>query len=111
MSIDGANFEIWIGENIAMTLLCTDNSNVPQNLTGYTAQGVVKASTRDSTEILDLAPTIPTPANGAVVINVSTQGLSPGVFGYDVQISNGSDVPIVIGYGTIKLRRKNTPNL
>jgi hypothetical protein len=111
MSIDGANFEIWIGENIAMTLLCTDDENVAQNLTGYTAQGVLKASTRDSTVVLNLSPTIPTPANGTVVINVSTEGLSPGVFGYDVQLSNNSDVPIVIAYGTIKLRRKNTPNL
>jgi len=111
MSIDGANFEIWIGENIAMTLLCTDDNGDAQDLTGYTAQGVVKESTRDETAILDLAPTIPTPANGTVVIDVSTDGLDPGVFGYDVQISNGSDVPIVIGYGTVKLRRKNTPNL
>jgi len=108
MAYTGANFEFWIGEDITMSLTCLQSDGTAFDLTGYTADGVLKINP-SSAVALDLAPTIPTPANGVVLVSVNTTGVAAGVYGWDVQITEGSNAPIVIGYGTAKLRKKNTP--
>jgi hypothetical protein len=108
MAYTGANFEFWIGEDITMSLTCLQSDGTAFNLTGYTADGVLKINP-SSAVALDLVPTIPTPANGVVLVSVNTAAVPAGVYGWDVQIKLGANAPIVIGYGTAKLRKKNTP--
>ena len=108
MAYTGANFEFWIGEDITMSLTCLQSDGTAFNLTGYTAAGVLKINP-SSAVALNLSPTIPTPANGVVLVSVNTTGVAAGVYGWDVQITAGANAPIVIGYGTAKLRKKNTP--
>jgi hypothetical protein len=108
MAQTGADLDVWIGENISLTLTCKNADGTAFNLTGYTAAGVMRTNPTAAVA-LDFVPTIPTPANGIVVINVSTTGVAAGPYGWDVQIKQGANAPVVIGYGTVKLRRKNTP--
>jgi hypothetical protein len=108
MAYTGANFEFWIGEDITMSLTCLQSDGTAFNLTGYTAAGVLKINP-SSAVALNLVPTIPTPANGVVLVSVNTAAVAAGVYGWDVQIKLGANAPIVIGYGTAKLRKKNTP--
>jgi len=108
MAYTGADFEFWIGEDISMSLTCLQSDGTPFDLTGYTAAGVIKTNPTAAVA-LDLAPTIPTPANGVVVVSVNTADVAAGIYGWDIQITEGSNAPIVIGYGTTKLRKKNTP--
>jgi hypothetical protein len=101
-------YEVYKGENISMSFTATLDG-APYNLTGKTVQGVMRSSISGDV-ILDLSPTIPTPANGVIIINVSTSSIPAGIYGADVQIST-STVPVVIHQWTQKIRPKYTPNL
>jgi hypothetical protein len=101
-------YEVYKGENISFSFTATLDG-APYNLTGKTVQGVMKSSVSGDT-VLDLAPTIPTPSNGVIVVNVSTSSIPAGIYGADVQISTGT-VPVVIHQWTQKIRPKYTPNL
>jgi hypothetical protein len=100
-------YECYKGENISMTFTALSSGD-PYDLTGKTVQGVMKSSVSGDT-VLDLAPTIPTPNNGVIVVNVSTSAVPAGVYGADVQITS-SGVPIVVHQWTQKIKPKNTPN-
>jgi hypothetical protein len=103
-------YDVDIGTAFALSLACLDENRDAVDLTGYTAYGSMKTSATSDTVTLDLAPTIPTPANGIVVVNASTVGLTAGQYVFDVLIKTGSNLPIKIGWGIIKLKRKVTSN-
>ena len=103
-------YEFFIGTAVSMTLTCKESDGTVFDLTGYSVQGLVKTSPSALTTTLDLAPTIPTPANGVVSINASSAGITAGIYQFDVQVKATGSLPIVIASGTIKFKKKNTPN-
>jgi hypothetical protein len=103
-------YEFFIGTAVSMSLTCKQSDGSVFDLTGYSVQGLVKTSPSAETETLDLEPTIPTPANGVVSINVDSSSVPAGVYGFDVQVTEDGEVPIVIASGKMKFKKKNTPN-
>ena len=103
-------YEIFIGTALTMSLTALDENRLPFDLTGYTATGSVKTSATVEAVSLDLAPTIPTPASGVVLIDVDTSGMAAGQYVFDVQITASGELPIVITSGIFKFKRKATAN-
>lgn len=92
-----------------LTLQCERADQSVVNLTGYIAEAQVR-SAPNKPLILDLAPTIPTPANGKVVIyftDEQTEAITlHGIFTWDFFLINPSGErlgPFVAGTFTIKL--------
>ena len=101
----GTNFDTHAGETFTASFTCLDNAGDPVNLTGYAARAQVRATSTSSTVLLNLAPTIPTPANGIISINVATTGISAGIYYWDLVLDLPSSAgTIFITGGTIKFR-------
>ena len=108
----GVNFDQFCGATLSMSLACKDADGDPISLTGYTARGQVRDKPGGSTLVLNLSPTIPTPANGTIVISVSdetTAAITPGIYSWDVVLDTPSGGVIYITGGTVKFRAICTP--
>jgi hypothetical protein len=101
---DGANIEYYIGEVITLRLSCLDDQGQPSDLDGYTAEGWVRQSPRDETDVIDLAPTISDPASGVVEVDAPTEGVLAGNYTWRVLLIDAQTNPIVIAGGNLKLR-------
>ena len=100
----GTNFDIHAGETFSASFTCKDDAGAVVDLTGYTARAQVRLTPTATTEILDLAPTIPTPANGIISVGVSTTGISPGIYYWDLVLDTPSTTVIFLAGGTFKFR-------
>jgi hypothetical protein len=100
----GTNFDTHAGETFAVSFKCLDSDGAPVNLTGYTARAQARATPTSSTVLLNFAPTIPTPANGIIRINVATTGITAGIYYWDLVLDLPSGGTIFITGGTIKFR-------
>ena len=101
---DGANIEYYIGEVITLRLSCLDDQGQPSDLDSYTAEGWVRQSPRDETDVIDLAPTISDPASGVVEVDAPTEGVLAGNYTWRVLLIDAQTNPIVIAGGNLKLR-------
>jgi len=100
----GTNFDIHAGETFSASFTCKDDAGAVVDLTGYTARAQVRPTPTSTTETLDLAPTIPTPANGIISVSVETVGIDPGIYYWDIVLDTpGPDVVFLSG-GTFKFR-------
>ena len=102
--------EIYIGDGLAFSLTALDANGDPFNLTGYSVYGGMKSSPSDTDFALDFSSTIPTPSNGVISVNVATETVTAGQYGWDVIIQNGSNEPVTVFTGILKFKRRNTPN-
>jgi hypothetical protein len=100
----GTNFDIHAGETFTASFTCKDDAGAVVDLTGYTARSVVRPTPTSTTETLDLAPTIPTPANGIVTIDVETVGIDPGIYYWDIVLDAPNADVIYLSGGTFKFR-------
>jgi hypothetical protein len=101
----GTNFDTHAGETFTASFTCLDSAGAAVNLTGYTARAQVRTTPTSSTVLLNLAPTIPTPANGIIRINVATTGITAGIYYWDLVLDLPSSAgTIFITGGTIKFR-------
>ena len=74
----------------AVEFTAKDSSGDPVNLTGHTVDGWIKLNSNSTTKEIDLAPTIPTPSNGKIVVSLSDaeMTLDPGRYIYGVRLKN-----------------------
>jgi hypothetical protein len=83
----------------AVNFTAKDSSGTAVNLTGHTVTGWIKANANSTTRVIDLAPTIPTPSNGVIVVSKTDaqMDLDPGryIFGIRVKNSAGNTVFII----------------
>lgn len=100
----GTNFDIHAGETFAASFTCLDSAGDPVNLTGFTPRAQVRLTAIATSVVLNLAPTIPTPANGVIVINVATTGISAGIYYWDLVLDTPATETIFVTGGTIKFR-------
>lgn len=108
----GVNFDQHCGATLSMSLACKDENGDAFNLAGWTARGQVRDKPGGSTLILDLSPTIPTPANGTIVISKSdeaTAAITPGIYSWDVVLDTPSGGVVYVTGGTVKFRAICTP--
>lgn len=98
---------LYIGDVLSFSYTAKDSNGDPSDLTGYTAIGEVKLSDRSEEVVLDLAPTIPTPANGVILVNQKTNDLEAGQYVMDVRLVEDIDVEryITIDRRILKIRR------
>ena len=100
----GTNFDIHAGETFTASFTCKDDIGAVVNLTGYTARALVRLTPPSTTTVIDLTPTIPTPANGIISVSVATTGVDAGIYYWDLVLDTpGGDVLFLTG-GTFKFR-------
>ena len=90
------------GATLSLSFTCKDEDGDAVNLTGYTARAEVRPTISSSTITLNLAPTIPTPANGIISVIVAdevTASIEPGayVWGLVLVTPAGGVIPIESG--------------
>jgi hypothetical protein len=98
---------LYSGDVLSFSYTAKDADGDPSDLTGWTAIGAVKTSDRSDTVILNLAPTIPTPANGIILVNQETNDIEAGQYVMDVRLVNDADADkyITIDRRILKIRR------
>lgn len=104
----GVSIDTYSGQTLSLSLTCKDESGDPFDLTGYTARGSVRQTPQSSAVTLDLAPAIPTPANGVISISVAdetTASVTPGLYYWDVVLDTPTGSVIYIAGGTAKFRQ------
>ena len=90
------------GATLSLSFTCKDENGDAVNLTGYTARAEVRPTISSSTITLNLAPTIPTPANGIISVIIAdevTASIEPGayVWGLVLVTPTGGVIPIESG--------------
>jgi hypothetical protein len=90
------------GATLSLSFTAKDEDGDPVDLTGYTARAEVRPTISSSTITLNLSPTIPTPANGVISINIAdevTALIEPGayVWGLVLVTPAGGVIPIESG--------------
>jgi hypothetical protein len=90
------------GATLSLSFTAKDEDGDPVDLTGYTARAEVRPTISSSTLTLNLAPTIPTPANGVISISIAdevTALIDPGayVWGLVLVTPAGGVIPIESG--------------
>jgi hypothetical protein len=83
------NFTVYQGAEANVTLNLTESNGSASDLTGYAVRGVVKTRYSSSDILLDLVPSILTPAtDGKISISIPatpTSNLPVGQFVYDIE--------------------------
>ena len=106
-----AKLTAYAGATFSLSLTCQDDAGDPVDLTGYTARGSVREKATSTTETLDLAPTIPTPSNGVILISVAdetTAAITAGRYVFDIVLDTPTgDVVRVFG-GTLLFKNQVT---
>lgn len=100
----GTNFETYSGETFSASFTCLNTEREPVDITGYTARAQVRLSPTSPVVVLDLAPTIPTPVNGVISIEVETFNVPAGIFYWDLVLDTPAETTWYIAGGTIKFR-------
>lgn len=90
------------GATLSLSFTCKDETGDPVDLTGYSARAEVRPTVSSEEVTLDLAPTIPTPANGIISVSISdevTAAIEPGayVWGLVLETPAGGVIPIESG--------------
>lgn len=90
------------GATLSLSFTCKDEAGDPVDLTGFSARAEVRPTVSSETLTLDLAPTIPTPANGIIVVDIAdevTALIEPGayVWGLVLETPAGGVIPIESG--------------
>ena len=104
----GTNLNAYSGETLSISFSCKDEAGDAFNLTGYSARAKVRTTIASDSVILDLSPTIPTPANGIVIVSKTDEQTSvvpPGVYQWDLVLDTPAGGVIYITGGTIKFRQ------
>lgn len=83
------NFTAYQGADLNATICLTESDSTATDLTGYAVRGSVKHRYGDSAALLDLAPTVATPAtDGYIKFAISSTLTAPlpvGQFVYDIE--------------------------
>lgn len=99
------------GETLALSFALTDEDGVAINLTGATAAMALRTSLTASSVALSCTPylSIPTPANGVIVLSAPTDSLTVGRYVYDLKVTDSQSVVKVYLAGTIDVTQGVTP--
>jgi hypothetical protein len=94
------------GETLSLSFTCADEDGEAFNLSGYTARSQVKSQSGSLT--LDLSPTIPTPSNGVIQVEVDadlTAAVPAGNYVWDMVLDGPDSKVIWLCGGSITFRQ------
>ena len=94
------------GETLSLSFTCEDAAGDAFNLSGYSARSLVKNQSGSLT--LDLSPTIPTPANGVIQVEVDadlTAAVPAGNYVWDMVLDGPDNAVIWLCGGSITFRQ------
>ena len=107
-----AKLYAYSGATFSATFSCKDASGAVVNLTGHSARAMLRPSVSSDTLTLNMAPTIPTPANGIVRITIAdetTATIDAGTYHFDVLLDKAADGSVIhLADGTIEFRQQVT---
>lgn len=94
--------QAYSGATLDLSFTFKDENGDPVDLTGYSARAEVRPTISSETITLDLDPTIPTPANGIVVVSIAdevTATIDPGnyVWGLVLVTPENGVIPVESG--------------
>ena len=97
------NFMMDQGSVFSVALVYTDSSNVPINLTGFTAKMQLRQNYNSTDADLTLATAtgeiVIVGATGSITVSataVQTAALSPGFYVYDLELTSGANISRLI---------------
>ena len=96
------------GATLNMSFTCKDEDGDPVDLAGFSARAEVRPTISSSTITLNLAPTIPTPANGIILVEVAdtvTATIPAGAYVWGLVLVTDDDKVIPIESGPIVFRQ------
>jgi hypothetical protein len=100
--------QAYSGATLTLSFTCKDEDGDPVDLTGFSARAEVRETVSSDEVILDLDPTIPTPANGIIVIEVVdtvTATIPAGSYVWGLVLVTDEDKVIPIESGPIIFRQ------
>jgi hypothetical protein len=100
--------QAYSGATLTLSFTCKDENGDPVDLTGFSARSEVRETVSSDEVILDLAPTIPTPANGIIVVEVAdtvTATIPAGSYVWGLVLVTDADKVIPIESGPIIFRQ------
>jgi len=82
----------------ALNFTAKDSAGDPVDLTGHTVTGWIKLNQNSTTYLIDLAPTILTPANGIISISKddADMTLDPGRYYYGIRLKDAGGNTVFI---------------
>lgn len=104
----GTNLNAYSGETLTLSFSCKDEAGDAFDLTGYAARAKVRQTISSTDVALDLAPIIPVPADGVIIIGKTdeqTSIMAPGTYYWDLVLDTPAGGVIFIAGGTIKFRQ------
>ncbi len=119
MTATGQNFEMYQGDDKQIIITAKDTSGNIIDLTGYDAVWVVYDQTVENVVLMKSTQptegiTIPTPANGEIVIELvgdDTSGLLPKLYGHQCEIQDVSGHHSTVTVGFMKVLKSITHSL
>jgi len=96
------------GATLSLSFTCKDSNGDPVDLTGYTARAEVRPTVSSDVLTLDLAPTIPTPEDGVIVVSVddaTTATIDAGAYVWGLVLETPGNGVIPIESGPIIFRQ------
>jgi len=100
--------QAYSGATLNLSFTCKDENGDPVNLSGYSARAEVRETISSDEVLLDLAPTIPTPANGIILVEVAdtvTATIPAGSYVWGLVLVTDEDKVIPIESGPIIFRQ------
>ena len=100
--------QAYSGATLTLSFTCKDENGDPVDLTGFSARAEVRETISSETVVLDLAPTIPTPANGIILVEVAdtvTATIPAGAYVWGLVLVTDEDKVIPIESGPIIFRQ------
>ena len=100
--------QAYSGATLTLSFTCKDEDGDPVDLTGFSARAEVRETVSSDEVILDLDPTIPTPANGIIVVEVAdtvTAAIPAGSYVWGLVLVTDEDKVIPIESGPIIFRQ------
>jgi hypothetical protein len=100
--------QAYSGATLSLSFTCKDEDGDPVDLAGYTARAEVRETVSSDEVVLDLAPTIPTPANGVISIEVAdtvTAAIPAGSYVWGLVLVTDEDKVIPIESGPLVFRQ------
>jgi hypothetical protein len=91
-----------------MSFTCKDENGDPVDLTGFSARAEVRPTISSDEVTLNLSPTIPTPANGIIVVDIAdtvTATIPAGSYVWGLVLVTDEDKVIPIESGPILFRQ------
>lgn len=100
--------QAYSGATLTLSFTCKDENGDPVDLTGFSARAEVRETISSDDVLLDLAPTIPDPTDGVILVDIAdteTADIPAGSYVWGLVLVTDEDKVIPIESGPIIFRQ------